>query len=64
MQSEIGRRAALFVISSILGQMFSGYLQAALFSGMNGKGGLAAWRWLFIFDFIIGIPVVIYGVVS
>jgi MFS transporter, ACS family, pantothenate transporter len=52
----------LFVISSILGQMFSGYLQAALFSGMDGKLGLAAWRWLFIFDFIIGIPVIIYGV--
>ncbi|KAH7350082.1 permease of the major facilitator superfamily [Plectosphaerella cucumerina] len=62
LKSEIGRRSALFVISSILGQMFSGYLQAALFSGMDGKLGLAAWRWLFIFDFIIGIPVIIYGI--
>jgi ACS family pantothenate transporter-like MFS transporter len=44
--------------------MFSGYLQAALFTGMDGKMGLSAWRWLFIFDFVIGIPVVIYGVVS
>lgn len=28
---------------------------------MNGRSGLAAWRWLFIFDGIIGIPIAIYG---
>lgn len=26
------------------------YLQAALYAGMNGRAGLAAWQWLFIFD--------------
>lgn len=41
--------------------MFSGYLQAALYSGMNGKGGLPAWKWLFVFDGIFGIPIAIYG---
>jgi ACS family pantothenate transporter-like MFS transporter len=44
--------------------MFSGYLQSALFTGMDGKGGLSAWRWLFIFDFILGVPVALYGFVS
>lgn len=63
-KSELARRSALFVISGVLGQMFSGYLQAALFSGMQGKGGLAAWRWLFIFDFLLAVPVAIYGFVS
>lgn len=43
--------------------MFSGYLQAALYSRMEGRGGLSAWRWLFIFDFIIAVPVIIYGLV-
>ncbi|KAL1864996.1 hypothetical protein Daus18300_007343 [Diaporthe australafricana] len=62
-KSEIARRSGLFVMSGVLGQMFSGYLQAALYSGMSGKGGLSSWRWLFIFDFILSIPVVIYGVV-
>ncbi|KAI1498037.1 major facilitator superfamily transporter [Biscogniauxia marginata] len=61
-KSELARRSALFVISGVLGQMFSGYLQAALYTGMNGKGGLSAWRWLFIFDFVLAIPVAIYGV--
>lgn len=63
-KSELARRSGLFVVSGVLGQMFSGYLQAALFTGMEGKGGMPAWRWLFIFDFILAIPVVIYGVVS
>ncbi|KAL1640896.1 hypothetical protein SLS58_006512 [Diplodia intermedia] len=44
--SELGRRSALFVISGVLGQMFSGYLQSALYAGMDGRGGLSAWRWL------------------
>ncbi len=63
-KSELARRSSLFVISGVLGQMFSGYLQAALYSGMDGRGGLRAWRWLFIFDFILAVPVVVYGVVS
>lgn len=60
-KSELARRSGLFVISGVIGQMFSGYLQAALYTGMEGKGGLPAYRWLFIFDFILAIPVVIYG---
>lgn len=60
-KSELARRSALFVVSGVLGQMFSGYLQAALFSGMQGKGGMPAWRWLFIFDFLLAIPVALYG---
>ncbi|KAK8118309.1 Pantothenate transporter liz1 [Apiospora kogelbergensis] len=61
-KSELARRSALFVISGVLGQMFSGYLQAALYSGMEGHGGMSAWRWLFIFDFILAIPVAVYGI--
>lgn len=63
-KSELARRSSLFVISGVLGQMFSGYLQSALYSGMEGKGGIAAWRWLFIFDFILAIPIALYGFVS
>lgn len=62
-KSELARRSALFVISGVLGQMFSGYLQSALYSGMEGHGGMSAWRWLFVFDFILAIPVAIYGIV-
>ncbi|KAL4872732.1 hypothetical protein BDV12DRAFT_182760 [Aspergillus spectabilis] len=53
----------IFVISGVLGQMFSGYRQWALYRGMHGKVGMAAWRWLFIFDFILAIPVAIYSLI-
>ncbi|KAL4863584.1 hypothetical protein BDV12DRAFT_206385 [Aspergillus spectabilis] len=62
-KNEISRRSGLFVMSGVLGQMFSGYLQSALYRGMDGKGGMAAWRWLFIFDFILAVPVAIYGLI-
>jgi ACS family pantothenate transporter-like MFS transporter len=42
-------------------RIFSGYLQAGLFKGMDEKLALDAWRWFFIFDFILAIPVALYG---
>ncbi|KAL4779338.1 major facilitator superfamily domain-containing protein [Aspergillus varians] len=59
--SEISRRSALYWFSSIGGAMFSGYIQSGLHSNMDGRLGLASWRWVFIFDFIIGIPIAIFG---
>ncbi|KAI0026214.1 pantothenate transporter liz1 [Xylariomycetidae sp. FL0641] len=59
--AELGKRACIFQASSSAAQMFSGYLQAALYSGMDGRAGLRAWRWLFVFDGIIGIPIALYG---
>ncbi len=59
--AELGKRAAIFQASSSAANMFSGYLQAALYSGMNGRAGLAAWQWLFIFDGILGVPISLYG---
>lgn len=58
---ELGKQSCIFQASSSAAQMFSGYLQAALYSGMNGRAGLAAWRWLFVFDGIIGVPIALYG---
>ncbi|KAF2637374.1 MFS general substrate transporter [Massarina eburnea CBS 473.64] len=52
--------ACIFQASSSAAQMFSGYLQAGLLQ-MDGKHGIAAWQWLFIFDGIIGVPIAVYG---
>jgi len=52
---------ALFENAQGLASMFSGYLQAALYKGLNNTGGLAGWRWLFIFDAIISIPIALWG---
>ncbi|KAH7084648.1 retrograde regulation protein 2 [Paraphoma chrysanthemicola] len=52
---ELGKRIAIFYSASYAAGMFSGYLQAAIYRGMNGTAGLAGWRWLFIFCGIISI---------
>jgi ACS family pantothenate transporter-like MFS transporter len=41
--------------------MFSGYLQAGIYSGMDGHLGLPGWRWLFIFCGVISVPAAMYG---
>ncbi|KAJ4377343.1 hypothetical protein N0V83_000168 [Neocucurbitaria cava] len=52
---ELSKRIAIFYSASYAASMFSGYLQAAIYKGMNGTAGLAGWRWLFIFCGIISI---------
>lgn len=46
--SELGKRACIFHASSAAATMFSGYLQAGLYTGLNGVGGLPGWKWLFV----------------
>ncbi|EME84980.1 uncharacterized protein MYCFIDRAFT_187776 [Pseudocercospora fijiensis CIRAD86] len=59
--TQLAKRAALFEQSSAIGNMFSGYLQAALHTGMDGKAGLKGWQWMFVIDGLIGIPIAIWG---
>ncbi|OAL47188.1 retrograde regulation protein 2 [Pyrenochaeta sp. DS3sAY3a] len=58
---ELSKRIAIFYSASYAASMFSGYLQAAIYRGMNGTAGLAGWRWLFIFCGIISIWGPIWG---
>ncbi|KAI1870651.1 uncharacterized protein JN550_005194 [Neoarthrinium moseri] len=58
---QLSKRMAIFEQTSAIASMFSGYLQAALYTGMNGKLGLAGWRWLFIFDGVISLPIAAWG---
>ncbi|KAK9423183.1 putative major facilitator superfamily transporter protein [Seiridium unicorne] len=59
---ELGKRSSIFISSAMIAQMFSGYLQAALYTRIDSWNGFVVWRWLFIFDGILGIPTFIYGV--
>ncbi|KAJ0278237.1 hypothetical protein COL940_007356 [Colletotrichum noveboracense] len=45
--SELGKRACIFHASSAAASMFSGYLQAGVYKGLNGVHGLTGWKWLF-----------------
>jgi len=43
--------------------MFSGFLQAAAYTNLDGSHGLPGWRWLFVIDAIFTIPIAILGYV-
>ncbi|KAI1855632.1 hypothetical protein JX265_006035 [Neoarthrinium moseri] len=58
---EIGKRAMIFWLAGSIGNMFSGFLQAAAYTNLNGVHGHAGWRWLFIVDGIITIPLALLG---
>ncbi|EME82236.1 uncharacterized protein MYCFIDRAFT_43123 [Pseudocercospora fijiensis CIRAD86] len=58
---EIGKRTAIFTSSGLAGTLFSGIMQGSIYTNLNGKAGLAGWRWLFVIDFLITLPVAIYG---
>lgn len=58
---EIGKRAMVFWLAGSIGQLFSGFLQAAAYTNLNGVYGRAGWRWLFIIDGIITFPLAVAG---
>lgn len=47
-KTEMAKRTALFMMTAPIGTAFSGYLQAAVFTNLDGVNGLAGWRWLYI----------------
>ncbi|KAK1654105.1 pantothenate transporter [Colletotrichum phormii] len=60
-KTQLAKCMALFEQTAAIAGMFSGYLQAGLYTGMNGTAGLSGWRWLFIMDGVISIPIAFYG---
>lgn len=45
---ELARRNTLIQISTQIGPLFSGFLMAAVYAGLDGHSGLPGWRWLFM----------------
>lgn len=60
-EAELATRAAIFTSSGLIGNIFSSTMQAAIYSNMDMKNGIAGWRWLFIIDFVITVPITVYG---
>ncbi|KAJ5884769.1 hypothetical protein N7495_009279 [Penicillium taxi] len=60
---EIGKRAMIFWVAGSIGTLFSGFLQAAAYQNLDGVNGFEGWRWLFIIDGIITLPLAIAGFV-
>ncbi|SCU96030.1 LAFA_0G03862g1_1 [Lachancea sp. 'fantastica'] len=60
-ENELTIRSAIFTSSGLVGSIFSGFMQVGIHDSLDGRRGLAGWRWLFIVDFLITIPIAIYG---
>lgn len=58
---EISKRAVIFRLAGSIGQLFSGFLQEAAYTNLDGVQGRAGWRWLFIIDGIITLPLAVLG---
>lgn len=58
---EIGRRGGIFYVGLTLGILTASLLQAAATSYLEGRNGLPGWRWLFIINAIITLPLAFLG---
>ncbi|KAK0670088.1 major facilitator superfamily domain-containing protein [Cercophora samala] len=60
-ERELGMRSGIFTASGLAGTMIGGFIQSGIYSSMDGRHGLRGWRWLFVIDGIITLPVAVYG---
>ncbi|KAM7189020.1 hypothetical protein V8F20_010323 [Naviculisporaceae sp. PSN 640] len=60
-ERELGKRSGIFTASGLAGTMIGGFIQSGIHSSMDGLHGLQGWRWLFIIDGIVTLPIAIYG---
>ncbi|KAK9446701.1 major facilitator superfamily domain-containing protein [Limtongia smithiae] len=59
---ELAKRLCLYDGSYTIAHMLSGSMQAAVYRTMNGLLGMAGWRWLFIIEGAMSVPVALWGV--
>ncbi|RMJ18262.1 hypothetical protein BHE90_002535 [Fusarium euwallaceae] len=58
---EIGRRGGIFYIGLTLGTMTASLLQGAATQYLDGVNGLPGWRWAFIINAVITLPLAFVG---
>ncbi|KAI0452197.1 major facilitator superfamily domain-containing protein [Xylaria acuta] len=60
-ERELGKRSGIFTASGLAGTMVGGYIQTGIQESLHLRQGLSGWRWLFIIDGLITLPIAIYG---
>ncbi|ORY90219.1 MFS general substrate transporter [Leucosporidium creatinivorum] len=58
---ELGKRGAIFSVAAQIATIFSGVMQASIYTNLDGHSGLQGFQWLFIICGAITIPIAIYG---
>ncbi|KAJ7104469.1 major facilitator superfamily domain-containing protein [Mycena belliarum] len=61
--TELAKRMGFYHSCQAIGGMMANALQTAMHTKMNGKGGLAGWRWMFILNSIMTVAVGLFGFV-
>ncbi|KAJ5802991.1 uncharacterized protein N7503_005441 [Penicillium pulvis] len=63
-RKELAARISILYVAAQISGAFGGLLGSAIMSGMDGKAGLPAWRWLFIIEGASTIPVALLAMVT
>ncbi|KAH3670253.1 hypothetical protein WICMUC_004906 [Wickerhamomyces mucosus] len=58
---SLGKRVFMLDATSSVSAMFAGYIQTGAYTHLNGKYGIPGWKWVFIIDGIISMPVSVIG---
>ncbi|PVH89465.1 pantothenate transporter liz1 [Cadophora sp. DSE1049] len=56
-KTELAKRVAIWHITGFFGSATSGFLQAGIYKSLDGRLGLAGWRWLYIVCGCMSLPV-------
>ncbi|KAJ1301427.1 hypothetical protein OPQ81_008686 [Rhizoctonia solani] len=59
--NELAKRQSIYLCSSFVGQMFTFAMQSAIHQTLEGRLGMAGWRWLFVINGVMTIVVAIVG---
>lgn len=60
-EKELSFRTGLLSVSTACGRAFTGFMQAAIYSSLDGKG-MAGWRYMFIINGLMTIFVAAFGI--
>ncbi|KAL1859492.1 hypothetical protein Daus18300_009637 [Diaporthe australafricana] len=60
-ERELGKRSGIFTASGLAGTLIGGFIQTGIHESMDGLRGMSGWRWLFIIDGLLTLPVALYG---
>lgn len=60
-ERELGKRSGIFTASGLAGTLIGGFIQTGIHRSLDGRNGLSGWRWLFIVDGLLTVPVATYG---